>query len=140
MFGTAKRTRKVSRNHKASWIWQHGAEIQAESYDRLWACKLSMFLMQRPLHLLLAIILVRSMAYSIPKSQKYLNRRLKLFPNGAIAATVEDGCRYPLYSLNEPRARKSIFSSKKAHNWRKEPAWWRDSDGMRMSEAVAGYR
>ena len=83
MFGTAKENQEGLQKSQG-----FVDEIQADSYDRLWTCKLSMFLMQRPLRLLLPIILARSMAYSsIPKSQKYLNR-LKLFPNGAIAATT----------------------------------------------------
>jgi hAT family protein len=40
-----------------------------------------------------------------------------------------------------PELERAFSQAKKLITfWRKESAWWRDSDGMRMSEAVAGYR
>jgi hypothetical protein len=55
MFGTAKENQEGLQKSQG-----FVDEIQADSYDRLWTCKLSMFLMQWSLHLLSAIILVRS--------------------------------------------------------------------------------
>jgi hypothetical protein len=35
-----KAVRQGSRDHKPSWVWDHGAEIQADNHNRLWVCKL----------------------------------------------------------------------------------------------------
>ena len=141
MFGTTQRvpgrSPEITRL-RGSIIWQHGAEIQADGYDRLWVCKLNMFLMQRPLHYICYQLSSWREAW-LTQSRKASS--MKLLPNGAIAATtgaIKDGFRYPLYSMSVEL--EGIFSSKKAHHWRKQSAWWRDSDGMRMPEAMAGYR
>lgn len=35
-----KTKRALHKNVKPSWVWNHGADIQAQGYDRLWLCKI----------------------------------------------------------------------------------------------------
>ena len=35
-----KTVKKGCKHHRPSWVWEHGAELQADGYDRLWVCKL----------------------------------------------------------------------------------------------------
>jgi hypothetical protein len=35
-----KTKRALHKNVKPSWVWNHGADIQAQGYDRLWFCKI----------------------------------------------------------------------------------------------------
>ena len=34
-----KTIRQAAKGHKPSWVWEYGAEVSADKYDRLWVCQ-----------------------------------------------------------------------------------------------------